>query len=90
MSGSARPRCASLAKSFHCSFQASSSIGPASQRRFWRQRLNPNPANLNSTPPDFANVVLADEINRTTPRTQSALLEAMTRRRSPSTGKRSR
>src|ERR687897_3410065 len=27
--------------------------------------------------PVFANVVLADEINRTTPRTQSALLEAM-------------
>jgi MoxR-like ATPase len=29
------------------------------------------------TGPIFANVVLADEINRTTPRTQSALLEAM-------------
>ncbi|HWP41082.1 MAG TPA: AAA family ATPase, partial [Tepidisphaeraceae bacterium] len=27
--------------------------------------------------PIFANIVLADEINRTTPRTQSALLEAM-------------
>src|SRR5258706_16348066 len=27
--------------------------------------------------PIFANVVLADEINRTTPKTQSALLEAM-------------
>src|SRR5690606_34297979 len=27
--------------------------------------------------PIFANVVLADEVNRTTPRTQSALLEAM-------------
>ena len=27
--------------------------------------------------PIFANLVLADEINRTTPRTQSALLEAM-------------
>src|SRR4029079_9309219 len=27
--------------------------------------------------PIFANVVLADEINRTTPRTQSSLLEAM-------------
>src|SRR5258708_30393314 len=27
--------------------------------------------------PIFANVILADEINRTTPRTQSALLEAM-------------
>ncbi len=31
--------------------------------------------------PIFANVVLADEINRTTPRTQSALLEAMNERR---------
>jgi MoxR-like ATPase len=30
--------------------------------------------------PIFANVVLADEINRTTPRTQSALLEAMSDR----------
>jgi len=27
--------------------------------------------------PIFANIVLADEINRTTPKTQSALLEAM-------------
>lgn len=31
--------------------------------------------------PVFSNVVLADEINRTTPRTQSALLEAMSERR---------
>jgi MoxR-like ATPase len=31
--------------------------------------------------PIFANVVLADEINRTTPRTQSALLEAMSEAR---------
>ena len=31
--------------------------------------------------PLFANVVLADEINRTTPKTQSALLEAMSERR---------
>src|SRR5260370_5927845 len=30
--------------------------------------------------PVFANVVLADEINRTTPKTQSALLEAMAQR----------
>ena len=33
-----------------------------------------------SAGPIFANVVLADEINRTTPRTQSALLEAMSDR----------
>lgn len=31
--------------------------------------------------PIFANIVLADEINRTTPKTQSALLEAMSERR---------
>ena len=31
--------------------------------------------------PVFANVVLADEINRATPKTQSALLEAMQERR---------
>ncbi len=31
--------------------------------------------------PIFANLVLADEINRTTPRTQSALLEAMSERK---------
>src|SRR5512138_2317915 len=30
--------------------------------------------------PVFANVILADEINRTTPKTQSALLEAMAER----------
>src|SRR5205823_9040926 len=31
--------------------------------------------------PSFAQIVLADEINRATPRTQSALLEAMAERR---------
>ncbi len=35
---------------------------------------------LFSRGPIFANIVLADEINRTTPRTQSALLEAMSER----------
>jgi MoxR-like ATPase len=68
-----------LAKSFHCSFQRvqftsdllpSDVLGvsvyqPNSQEFEFRQG------------PLFANVVLADEINRTTPRTQSALLEAM-------------
>jgi MoxR-like ATPase len=34
--------------------------------------------------PIFAQTVLADEINRTTPRTQAALLEAMAERRVPS------
>jgi MoxR-like ATPase len=37
--------------------------------------------------PLFANVVLADEINRTTPRTQSALLEAMSDRQVSVEGK---
>jgi len=37
--------------------------------------------------PIFANVVLADEINRTTPRTQSALLEAMSERQVSADGK---
>ncbi len=36
--------------------------------------------------PVFANVLLADEINRTTPRTQSALLEAMSDRQVSSDG----
>jgi MoxR-like ATPase len=39
---------------------------------------NGNSQNFDFKPgPIFANIVLADEINRTTPRTQSALLEAM-------------
>jgi len=37
--------------------------------------------------PVFANVVLADEVNRTTPRTQSALLEAMSDRQVSVEGK---
>src|SRR5438270_7720361 len=37
--------------------------------------------------PIFANVILADEINRTTPRTQSALLEAMSDRQVSVEGK---
>ncbi|APB32538.1 AAA family ATPase [Gloeomargarita lithophora Alchichica-D10] len=41
-----------------------------------------NQANFEFRPgPIFANVVLADEINRTSPRTQSALLEAMAEQR---------
>jgi MoxR-like ATPase len=68
-----------LAKSFHCSFariQFTSDLLPsdvlgvsvyAAETREFEYRPGPI----------FANVVLADEINRTTPRTQSALLEAM-------------
>ena len=37
--------------------------------------------------PIFANIVLADEINRTPPKTQSALLEAMQERRVTASGK---
>src|SRR6202034_2992777 len=68
-----------LARSFHCSFQRiqftsnllpSDVIGvsvfhPTTQQFEFKRG------------PLFANVVLADEINRTTPKTQSALLEAM-------------
>ena len=68
-----------LAKSFHCTVQrvqftsdllpsdvlGVSVYNPESREFEFRQG------------PIFANIVLADEINRTTPRTQSALLEAM-------------
>lgn len=44
--------------------------------------FNPKNADFEFRPgPIFAQIVLADEINRTTPRTQSALLEAMGERR---------
>src|SRR5579862_3402535 len=69
----------SLARSFNCSFQrlqftsdllpsdvVGISVFSQSTQRFEFRHG-----------PIFANVVLADEINRTTPRTQSALLEAM-------------
>src|SRR5690242_4410270 len=68
-----------LAHSFHCSFQriqftsdmlpsdvvGISVFNQAEQQFEFKQG------------PIFANIVLADEINRTTPKTQSALLEAM-------------
>ncbi len=44
--------------------------------------FNPKTTDFEFRPgPIFAQIVLADEINRTTPRTQSALLEAMAERR---------
>lgn len=44
--------------------------------------FNPKTTDFEFRPgPIFANIVLADEINRTTPRTQSSLLEAMAERR---------
>lgn len=69
----------SLAHSFHCSFQRiqftsdmlpSDVVGISVFNQVEQQfEFKPGPI--------FANIVLADEINRTTPKTQSALLEAM-------------
>ena len=68
-----------LAHSFHCSFQRiqftsdmlpSDVIGISVFNQI-EQHFEFKPG------PIFANIVLADEINRTTPKTQSALLEAM-------------
>src|SRR5436853_2441112 len=68
-----------LAHSFHCSFQRvqftsdmlpSDVVGISVFNQAEQQfEFKPGPV--------FANIVLADEINRTTPKTQSALLEAM-------------
>ncbi|HEX3034158.1 MAG TPA: MoxR family ATPase [Thermodesulfobacteriota bacterium] len=50
--------------------------------------LNAKDGEFNFKPgPIFANIVLADEINRTTPKTQSALLEAMSESRVTVDGK---
>lgn len=68
-----------LARSFHCSFQRiqftsdllpSDVVGTSIYNQM-EQRFEFKPG------PIFANIVVADEINRTTPKTQSALLEAM-------------
>jgi MoxR-like ATPase len=68
-----------LANSFHCSFQRiqftsdllpSDVVGTSVFNQI-EQQFDFKPG------PIFANIVLADEINRTTPKTQSALLEAM-------------
>ena len=68
-----------LAKSFHCTFQRiqfTSDLLPTDVLGV--SVYNPESREFEFRPgPIFANVVLADEINRTTPRTQSALLEAM-------------
>jgi MoxR-like ATPase len=68
-----------LAKSFRCSFQRvqfTSDLLPSDVLGV--SVYNPETREFEFRPgPIFANVVLADEINRTTPRTQSALLEAM-------------
>jgi MoxR-like ATPase len=68
-----------IAKSFHCSFQRiqfTSDLLPSDVLGV--SVYNPEAREFEfRSGPLFANVVLADEINRTTPRTQSALLEAM-------------
>ncbi len=68
-----------LAKSFHCSFQRiqfTSDLLPSDVLGVSVYNLENHEFEFRPGP-IFANVVLADEINRTTPRTQSALLEAM-------------
>lgn len=68
-----------LARSFHCSFQRiqfTSDMLPSDV--IGVSVYNPVAQDFEFKPgPIFANVILADEINRTTPKTQSALLEAM-------------
>ena len=69
----------SLARSFSCSFQRlqfTSDMLPSDVVGI--SLFNQSTQGFEFRPgPIFANIVLADEINRTTPKTQSALLEAM-------------
>ena len=68
-----------LARSFHCSFQRiqfTSDMLPSDV--IGVSVFNPATQEFDFKPgPIFANIIVADEINRTTPKTQSALLEAM-------------
>ena len=68
-----------LARSFHCSFQRiqfTSDMLPSDV--IGVSVFNPVSQEFEFKPgPIFANIIVADEINRTTPKTQSALLEAM-------------
>jgi MoxR-like ATPase len=68
-----------LARSFNCSFQRiqfTSDLLPSDVIGI--SIFNQTAQEFEFKPgPIFANIVLADEINRTTPKTQSALLEAM-------------
>lgn len=72
-----------LAKSINCSFQRiqfTSDMLPTDI--IGLSIYNPDSQNFDfKQGPIFANIVLADEINRTSPKTQSALLEAMNERR---------
>jgi MoxR-like ATPase len=69
----------SLANSFHCEFQRiqfTSDMLPSDVVGV--SVFNPVDREFEFKPgPIFTNILLADEINRTTPKTQSALLEAM-------------
>jgi MoxR-like ATPase len=71
-----------LARALHCSFQRiqfTSDLLPSDV--IGLSVYNQHSGFFEWKPgPVFANVVLADEINRTTPKTQSALLEAMAER----------
>src|ERR1700741_3191273 len=71
-----------LARALHCSFQRiqfTSDLLPSDV--IGLSIYNQHTGVFEWKPgPIFANVVLADEINRTTPKTQSALLEAMAER----------
>ena len=68
-----------LARSFNCSFQRiqfTSDLLPSDV--IGVSVYNPSAQEFEYTPgPIFANIIVADETNRTTPKTQSALLEAM-------------
>jgi MoxR-like ATPase len=68
-----------MARSFDCTFQRiqfTSDMLPSDILGL--EVFNQRQATFDFKPgPIFANVILADEINRTTPKTQSALLEAM-------------
>ena len=68
-----------LARSFDCSFQRiqfTSDMLPSDV--IGVSVFNPATQGFEFKPgPIFANIIVADEINRTTPKTQSALLEAM-------------
>jgi len=68
-----------LARSFHCScqrIQFTSDMLPSDV--IGVSVYNPVSRDFEFKPgPIFANIIVADEINRTTPKTQSALLEAM-------------
>jgi MoxR-like ATPase len=68
-----------IARSFHCTFQRiqfTSDMLPSDV--IGVSVYNPIAQEFEFKPgPIFANIIVADEINRTTPKTQSALLEAM-------------